>query len=121
MTVPPEITDITWKEPWRPIQPGEFGARLAREVGRSHVLYGRTAICIGRRYDTDDALYFLPHGPALLAVVHLTWSAQTPESNAQMPWTDLYESVQDFINRRMIPDANEITQAGGTPNGTEDV
>ena len=120
MTVPKDIAEIRWKEPWWPVQPGEFGARLAKEVGRNHVLYGRKAICIGRRHDTDDALYFLPDGPALLAVVHLTWSSQTPEPNPQIPWTDLYHSVQDFIDRRMIPDADEITQSGGTPNDAEE-
>jgi hypothetical protein len=76
-------------------------------VDRKHVLYGRQAIAVGRRYDNDDVLFYLPDGPAMLAVVHLTWSTQTPEPDARIPWTDLYQSVQEWIDQRMIPDAEE--------------
>ena len=107
VTLPSEIGDIPWREPWAAVDSTQFQGTLAREAGRKHVLYGRRAIAIGRRHDTDDVLYYLPDGPAMLAVVHLTWSSQTPEPDARFPWTDLYQSVQDWVDQRMIPDARE--------------
>lgn len=109
VTLPPEVVEIPWREPWASIPSPQFEGRLAKEAGRKHVLYGRRAVAIGRRYDTDDVLYYLPDGPAMLAVVHLTWSRQTPEPDARFPWTDLYQSVQEWIDQRMIPDAEEWT------------
>ena len=114
MTIPKEITEISWREPWHPIESPQFEERLAKEVGRKHVLYMRKVISVGRRYDMDDVLFYLPDGPGLLAVVHLTWSSRTPEPNPQIPWTNLYNSVQEFVDQRMIPDADEISQAGGS-------
>ena len=110
--LPPEVAAIPWREPWHPIPPASFGGRLEDEAGPKHVLYRRKAIAIGRRYDNDDVLYYLPDGPGTLAVVHLTYSRQTPEPNPQLPWTDLFTSVQEWIDRRMIPDAEELL--GGT-------
>ena len=107
MTVPKDVPDIPWRSPWAPIPSPQFEARLAKEVGREHVLHGRQAIAIGRRHDNDDVLFYLPDGPAMLAVVHLTWSTRTPEPDARLPWTDLYQSVQEWIEQRMIPDAVE--------------
>jgi hypothetical protein len=112
VTLPREIAEIPWRKPWASIPSPQFEERLAKEVGRQHVLYRRRAIAIGRRYDNDDVLFFLPDGPAMLAVVHLTWSSRTPEPDARVPWTDLYQSVQEWIDRRMIPDAEE--RAGGS-------
>ena len=114
MTVPKEIADIPWRRPWHPIESPQFEERLGREVGHKHVLYKRKVISVGRRYDMDDVLFYLPDGPGVLAAVHLTWSSDTPESNPQIPWTDLYSSVQEFIDQRMNPDADEITAAGGS-------
>jgi len=107
VNVPREVAEIPWREPWAGIPSPQFEERLAREVGKKHVLYGRQAIAVGRRYDNDDVLFYLPDGPAMLAVVHLTWSTQTPEPDARLPWTDLYQSVPEWIDQRMMPDAEE--------------
>jgi hypothetical protein len=56
------------------------------------------ALAVGRREDKDDVLFFLFHHQPPLAVVHLTWQH---EDNAKWPRTSFYESVQDFIERRM--------------------
>jgi hypothetical protein len=48
-------------------------------------------------------LFHLPDGPALLAVVHLTWTGQ-PERRPEWPHTELYHSVADFAERCMRPD-----------------
>ena len=87
--------------------------RLAKEAGPGHVLSGRPVIAVGRRMDSDDVLFFLPGGPAMLAVVHLTWSTRTPEADPRFPHTDLYQSVAQWIEKRMIPDGNEFLEGAG--------
>jgi hypothetical protein len=114
VTIPKEITEIPWRQPWHPIEPPRPEPRL-KEAGRQHVLYERKVVAIGRRYDMDDFVFYLPEGPAVLAVVHVTYSSKVPDPNPQIPWTDLYASVQEFIDQRMIPDADEISQAGANP------
>ena len=109
MTVPGDVSEIPWREPWAPIPSPQFEERLAKEAGRKHVLYKRRVVAVGRRQDNDDVLFYLPDGPAVLAVVHLTWSTRTPEPDSRFPWTDLYQSVQEWIDQRMIPDAEEWT------------
>lgn len=94
---------IQWLHPWAACEPGFAEKELAREIGPKHVLAGKRAVAIGRRVDTDDALFWLPDGPAQLAVVHLTW-ARRREPKPQWPWTDLYGSVEEWIERRMRPD-----------------
>jgi hypothetical protein len=65
------------------------------------VLAGRRAVAVGRRKDNDDVLFHLPDGPALLAVVHLTGHR---ERKPEFPWTVLYHSVVEFVERCMQPD-----------------
>ena len=86
---------------------------MAKEVGSRHVLSGFRVVAIGRRVDTDDILFYLPNGPALLAVVHLTYSTRTPEPDPRFPYTDLYHSVGEWIDQRMIPDGRELTPSDG--------
>ena len=57
--------------------------------------------------DNDDVLFYLPEGPALLAVVHLTWSDRTPEKDTRLPWTTLYASVAEWIEKGLDRDAQE--------------
>ena len=113
MTVPQEIADIPWRSPWSPVASPQFEARLAKEVGPHHVLSERPVIAVGRRIDTDDVLFYLPSGPAALAVVHLTWSTETPEPDSRFPFTHLYQSVSQWIEQCMIPDGNEFSQGDG--------
>ena len=74
MIVPQDVAAIPWRSPWVPAASPQFEARLAKEVGPGHVLSGRPVIAIGRRLDTDDVMFYLPNGPTMLAVVHLTYS-----------------------------------------------
>ena len=110
MTVPVELSNIPWRSPWVSAASPAFEARLRQEVGPAHVLYQRPALTIGRRLDSDDVLFYLPAGPALLAVVHLTYSARTPEPDARFPYTVLYASLRDWIDRCLTPDARETAQ-----------
>lgn len=98
--------EVAWLGPWRPTAPGldapGLEAELAREVGPGHVLAGRPAVAVARRTDNDDVLFHLTDGPALLAVVHLTWTGQR-ERKPEWPHTVLYHSVAEFVERCMRP------------------
>jgi hypothetical protein len=39
-------------------------------------------------------------------VVHLSWTGR-PERNAEWPHTTFYDSLEDFIEQRMIPEHND--------------
>jgi hypothetical protein len=95
-----DLANLQWLEPWEPATPG-LEAELKREVSPGHPLFGREAICVGRRGDRDDALFFLPGSPDPLAVVHLTWR---PEKNPAWPHTVFYSSLDDWVERCMKPD-----------------
>ena len=101
-SVLPELDDVEWLDPWRPTPRG-LETELAREVGPGHVLAGRRAVAVARRTDNDDVLFHLPDGPALLAVVHLTWTCQR-ERKPEWPHTVLYHSVAEFVERCMRQD-----------------
>jgi hypothetical protein len=101
----PELRAFDWLDPWQPTAPG-LEAELDREVGRGHPLSGRRAIAVGRRLDNDDVLFWLPNGPAMFAVVHLTWTGKR-EGSPQWPGTTLYSSLDDWRERCMIPDHDE--------------
>ena len=97
--VPAEIDAIPWRAPWVPVADrASFAQRLAQEAGPKHVLHGCRALCIGRRLDQDDFLFYLPDGPSMLAVVHLTFSRRVPEPDSRIPWTVLYGSVREWID-----------------------
>ena len=76
---------------------------LAREVGRGHPLAGRVAHAIARRRDADDVLFWLPAGPALLALVHLTWQGRR-ERDPRWPATQFFGSIEEWITTVMRPD-----------------
>jgi hypothetical protein len=105
MSVTSGLGEVEWLHPWRPIAPGREATvlekELAREVGRGHVLAGRRAVAVARRDDNDDVLFHLPDGPALLAVVHLTGHR---ERKPEWPYTVLFHSVPEFVERCMRPD-----------------
>ena len=109
LELPAEINAIPWRAPWFPIR--DRRAHVLKEAGPKHVLHGRTAIAIGRRLDEDDFLFYLPHGPALLADVHLTYSSQVPEPDPRFPWTVLYNSVQEWIAEN-LPEADADPKIG---------
>lgn len=109
MSVPGSLALLEWLPPWEPAEPG-LEDELTREVGSRHPLKGRKAISVGRRADNDDVLFYLPGCPALLAVVHLTWSGRR-ERDPRLPSTVLYESVRAWESECMRPDHHEFKRA----------
>ena len=108
MILPAELSSIPWRSPWVSVDSTAFAGRLAKEVGRKHVLYKKQAIALGRRLDNDDVLFYMPNGPALLALVHLAWSSRKPEPDAGFPHTVLYESLREWIDQCLTPDAEGV-------------
>ena len=98
LKLPQEVFDIPWRPPWIRVTTGGFPSRLQQEAGPKHRLYHRPAVAIGRRLDDDDVLFYLPGGPAPLAVVHLTYSSRIPEPDPRFPYTTLYDSIQQWVD-----------------------
>ena len=107
--VPDDVRGIEWLLPWQPTA-AALEVELQREVGRGHLLFERPAVAIGRRVDCDDVLFWLPAGPAVLAVVHLTWAGKR-ERSPQWPATQLYSSIVDWLERGMRPDHEEYSRS----------
>ena len=113
--LPAELRTLEWLPPWVPAPGTEssLAAELAREVGPGHPLFKRPVVLLGRRLDQDDVLFWLPAGPAALAVVHLTWTGRQ-ERSPDWPWTVLYTSVADWLERGMRAD-HDATYEGPAP------
>lgn len=65
--------------PWVSVQGTALSKELRLELGSSHPLWGVSVRALAKREDNDDVLFSLEHGPAPLAVVHLTWTGR-PET-----------------------------------------
>ena len=95
---PADFQILDWPTGWRGVQTSDEGnlleRELAREVTRSHVLFGKKVVTIGRRDDCDDVLFFVESIPPQVAVVHLTW-----HQHNSPPWPDtvLHSSVDEWI------------------------
>ena len=103
-----DISHIQWRKPWHPILPiraPHSEAELHRELCPKHVLFGRPVSAIGYRQDCDDVLFYLGEIAPRFAVVHLTFQ---PETNPKWPETSLYESIEDWVEQCMIPDATDF-------------
>lgn len=101
MTLPNEIE---WVLPWMSVTDAAdaLGAELRKEVSRRHVLYGRDCVAIARRVDCDDVLFQLDDGA--FAVVHLTFFGEQ-DRYSDFPWTRIFPSIGEFVEKVMIPDA----------------
>ncbi|MEQ8154377.1 MAG: hypothetical protein ABRQ25_05775 [Clostridiaceae bacterium] len=102
--------EINWLEPWGSLctVPDYFEKELYNEVGILHVLYGKTVTAIGKRYDCDDVLFRVYDSKFRYEVVHLTYSkSKINKINLKYPKTKLYECLDDWINKCMIPDHSE--------------
>ena len=103
-----EIDDVEWLEPWSAVvddaMRAQLESELAKEVGRGHLLFQRSAKALARRYDQDDVLYAVG-SPSQLAVVHLSYAAK-PD---QPPWpsTMVFDNMTAFIEERMKRDHDE--------------
>jgi hypothetical protein len=101
-----DLTAVPLLDPWYRAVPG-LESELRNEVSEGHPLYGRKAISVARRQDSDDVLFLLLDHPSPLAVVHLTWTGR-PERNSNWPQTTFYSSLQDWVERCMKPDHAEF-------------
>ena len=100
--------DTQFLEPWT--QVGEFASNLVdelkREVIEGHSLYGKSAVAIAQRVDSDDVLFTLDDGTAY-AVVHLTWNGE-PEQSTKWPETKLFSTFEEWQRLGMTVDHKEF-------------
>jgi hypothetical protein len=104
-----ELPEIPWREPWQAILDSyaqNAAKELHRETCEGHVLHGKVVTAIGNRKDCDDVLFYLGNVSPKFAVVHLTYQK---ESRPEWPSTSLYESIEDWIENCMTPDAAEYS------------
>lgn len=94
--------DFCWLEPWYPVDDASeragVEAQLTATLTPRHVLFGEPVTLIGRRGDTDDALFLLADGR--VAEVHLTWSEQS-EMDPNWPWTAMFASLEAWARESM--------------------
>lgn len=91
-SLPAALRDVAWPSPWIATD-APLHEELARELSPRHPLAGRRAVAIARLGGADDVLFWLPDGPALLAMVHLTWRH---EADPHWPFTKLFDSVEEW-------------------------
>jgi hypothetical protein len=97
-----QFKTVTWRPPWEPAAPWQFVSELIKEVGPGHPFAQARTIAVGRRFDCDDVLFFLPSEPPAFAVVHLTWRGAREEPGwPSMRW---YESIEDWAESCMALD-----------------
>jgi hypothetical protein len=95
-------------EPWNAIEEQRRQAleqELERELPSDHALAGKSVRAVAVRMDQDDVLFEVLGGG--YAVVHLTWTGRR-ESSSQWPATRLFSSLQDWRERGMKPDHEEL-------------
>jgi hypothetical protein len=102
--------DLQWLMPWQPIagvtEAAPFEAELQRELVACHPLFGVAVNAIGVGFN-DDVLFQLHDGSDRVAVVHLTWRGRA-EIDPRWPDTDIYDNLQDWIERGMKPDNDTV-------------
>jgi hypothetical protein len=101
-------SQIQWRVPWCAVpaeQDAGIVAELHREMSAGHVLFGRSVQTVGRRQDCDDVLFYLGESAPQLAVVHLTYAR---EIRPEFPKTALFDTLEAWVDKRMIPDAEEF-------------
>jgi len=102
-----DTSQIQWRKPWDIISPDYAPiaeSELQHEMCAGHVLFGRSVTPIGWCPGEDDILFYLGDTPPRFAVVHLTFHQET---RPDWPHTSLYDSLDGWLQRRMIPDAEE--------------
>lgn len=84
------------------LEGGRFLDRLKPKY--KHPLQGYQFFAQGRDGRNDDVLFQVisPQGDIKLAVIHLTWRQRREQLD--YPMFRLYDSFEEFKNRRMIPD-----------------
>jgi len=82
-----------WEEVTEESEAKHGEEELAKETTPGHPLHGRRVVALARG-DGDDCLFFLPGGPAFLAVVHLTYHG--PELGPRWPGTFLFTTIEQW-------------------------
>ena len=101
-----ETSASRWLDPWIPVSSGGALEReLAAELSTHHILRGIHLRAIARRTDNDDVLFQLIGHEKPLAVVQLSYRH---EADAQLPWTVLFDSWDDWVENCMEPDHEEV-------------
>lgn len=101
-----QIPASQWLDPWIPVSSGGALEReLATELPARHILKGVRVRAIARRTDNDDVLFELIGHEKPLAVVQLSYRH---ESTAQLPWTVLFDSWEDWVENCMLPDHEDV-------------
>jgi hypothetical protein len=77
---------------------------LQREMCPGHVLFDRPITAVGCRRGCDDFLFYLGETAPRFAVVHLTYRKET---RSEWPWTTLFDSLDAWIERCLIPDSED--------------
>jgi hypothetical protein len=80
---------------------------LQAELGPRHVLEGRDMRAVAVRQDCDDVLFVSADEPHVVAVVHLTHASRS-ERDPLYPETTLFDSMEDWCERRMKPDHDDF-------------
>ena len=101
-----KIPASQWLEPWIPVSSGGALEReLALELPTQHILKGISVRAIARRLDNDAVLFELSGHVKPFAVVQLLYRHQM---DAQLPWTVLFDSWEDWVENCMEPDHEEV-------------
>jgi hypothetical protein len=101
---------MTFVKPWRAVVGDEnehFVAELKREMCPGHTLYGVSVYTVARRTNQDDFLFSLDDGSKRVAVVHLTWQAET---SPEWPGTAIWPNFEAWAGDRkagMLADHEE--------------
>ena len=104
-----KLDKIEFNEPWELLDdldlpsPTKLDTELSRTLAPGHVLEGNTFCAVARRFDRDDVLFHITSPEELYAVVHLTW-ATSRETDPAWPRTEIFATLDDFVNNRMKPD-----------------
>jgi hypothetical protein len=104
-----------WLRPWEAfpeVEPRTEGGdtgydlELVREIGPKHPMYPykSRAIPVGARVDCDDRLYWIPDDQHPFAVVHITWAGRSQQWSSDIPTTEFYSSLEDWMEHRMKRD-----------------
>ena len=98
------LADMVLLSPWSAVDSAETSEALTRELvlecGPGHALSGVRARAVADYGPSDDFLFALPAGR--FAVVHLTFRRKREQPG--WPSLEMYESLDDFVSRRMLPD-----------------
>jgi hypothetical protein len=103
---------MEWLEPWESIDKEQtaaaFELRLRLEVAPGHALHGIPGVALAVRCDCDDVLFALLDGTHRVAVVHLTWTRNPPDT-PPWPGSSLFPHFRAWVEDGMRRDHEDWT------------